>query len=149
MLNFDNPPEYALNLNPSTPTPNYHSFDPIEGRFSRQGQILIANLIIQPIAYRWDYRNKIRFDLLFVDKLSQPGWICLGEGDALEILETLKELERSNINICSVFLCLGKTREFGLYRPIVASFYWASLYQTCFGSHFLTSLQRNPWEALK
>jgi hypothetical protein len=150
MLNFDNPPDYALIVNPPISKPNYHSFDPIDGQFSRHGKTLLGNLIVQPIIYRWDYRSKIRFDLLFIDKLHQPGWICLSEGDAMDVFETLLELKRSNINSHSLFLCLGKARSFGesLYHPVVASYFWASMYQTCCGDYFRASLPRNPWEVL-
>jgi hypothetical protein len=150
MLNFDNPPYYALIQNEPLPKPSYHAFDPIDGNYSRQGKTLLGSLIIQPIIYRWDYRSKIRFDLLFIDKLHQPGWICLSEDDAHEVFETLLELKRSNINFHSLFLCLGKARAFGdsLYRPRAASYFWASTYQTCYGSYFRESLPRNPWEML-
>jgi hypothetical protein len=150
MLNFDNPPCHALAQNEPPPKPSYYAFDPIDGQYTRHGIPILGNLIVQPIIYRWDYRTKIRFDLLFLDKMHQPGWICLSEGDAHEIFETLLELKRSNISFHSLFLCLSKQWPISesLYRPMVASYHWASTYQTCYGSYFRESLPRNPWEVL-
>ncbi len=150
MSRFDNPPDHASIDNAPAIKPAFHSFDTRTGNFSRCGIEISGNLIVQPLTYRWDYRTKIRFDLMFLSRYHQPGWICLSEHDALNILAALEDLSERGLNFYSVFLCLAKRQPDAkpLYRPEAASYYWASKYECRDAGLYLANLPLNPWEII-
>lgn len=139
MLNFDHVPEYALINDRRLPKPAQHSFDPSSGQYKCRDRVLSGNLIIQPLTYSWSDRGEKQFELFFVDKLGQLGWIGLSQWNALDIYCLLLTLRELKINMHSLFLVLGKDRRDDdlPYCLHVISYYWVSQRQALYTDYFV------------